>query len=111
MYWQRFAVSELPLDDSKAFEEWLLRRWREKDDLLEQFSRTGRFPADDVHESDGEPGGKAIIGAGYIDTEVRLAHWYEVGNIFVVLAAFALLANIVAKMWNLGAHGSFGGKG
>jgi lysocardiolipin and lysophospholipid acyltransferase len=42
---------------------------------------------------------------------VRLGHWYEVGQIFVVLAAFALLANIGAKMWNLAIHGSLGGKG
>lgn len=111
MYWRRFAVSEIPLDDPKAFEEWVVRRWKEKDELLEGFMNTGRFPADDAHESDGEPGGGAIIGAGYIETEVRLGHWYEVGQIFVVLAAFALLANIGAKMWNLAIHGSLGGKG
>jgi hypothetical protein len=111
MYWRRFAVSEIPLDEPKAFEAWLDQRWREKDELLEQYMNTGRFPADDVHASDGEPDGKAVIGAGYIDTEVRLAHWYEVGQIFVVLAAFALLANILAKMWNLVVHGSFVGKG
>ncbi len=111
MYWQRFAISEIPLDDSKAFEEWLLRRWREKDELLELYYNTGRFPSDDVHESDGEPGGDAVIGAGYINTEVRLAHLWEVGHIFVVLAAFAMMANIIAKMWNLVVHGSFVGMG
>ena len=111
MYWRRFPISEIPLDDSKAFEEWLFRRWREKDELLEQYYNTGRFPADDMQKSDGEHGGDAAVGAGYIETEVRLAHWYEIGQIFVVLAAFAMVANIFAKMWNFVVHGNLVGLG
>ena len=97
MYWRRFALSEIPLDDTKAFEEWISQRWKEKDRLLEQYMQTGRFPADD----DTEPETPRLKGAGYINTEVKLAKWYELGQIFVVLAALALVANCVVSVWNI----------
>jgi len=114
MYWRRFAMSSIPLDDSKAFEAWLRERWIEKEMLLEQYVRNGRFPADEGRDADSEPangaaGGKVIQGAGYIETEVKLAHWYEVGQIFVALAVFALLGNILVKSWSLVVHGNLAG--
>lgn len=97
MYWRRFAVSEIPLDDAKAFETWLSKRWDEKDQLLEQFQQSGRFPAD----TGGNTGSSKLKGAGYIDTEVKLAKWYEIGQIFVVLATLALIADVFSKLWAL----------
>ena len=88
MYWRRFAVSSIPIKDPKQFEQWVLDRWKEKDGLLEQYYDTGRFPADG-------PGGE------YIETEVQLQHWIEVGQIFVVLAALAMVANVFAKLWEM----------
>ena len=117
MYWRRFAVSSIPIDDPKQFEQWLIGQWREKDLLLEQYLQTGRFPADDGHDSEGEPalngnaGSQMVKGAGFIETEVKLAHWHEVGQIFVVLAAFGLVFNILAKLWNLVLYGSLEGCG
>ena len=117
MYWRRFRVSSIPTDDSKTFELWLKSRWLEKEDLLEQYAQNGRFPASQGHGSEGEPpvnhaqGAKVSEGTGYIETEVRLVHWYEVGQIFVVLAAIALLANVLAKIWNLAFYHNLYGKG
>jgi len=103
MYWRRFAVSSIPLDDPKAFEAWLMDRWREKDALLEHFYETGLFPAAPA-ESESQSkskeqhdDGQASF-TGYIDTSVRLARWSEVGQIFVVLATVALIANVVTKL-------------
>lgn len=117
MYWRRFAVSSIPIDDPKEFDAWLVNEWRTKDALLEQYVQNGRFPADEGHDSEGEPaldgksGTKMLKGAGFIETEVKLAHWYEVGQIFVVLAAFGLVLNIGAKMWNLVLYDSLKGWG
>ena len=104
------------MDDPKAFEQWLIQQWRVKDALLEQYVQNGRFPADDGHDSEGEPavngssGTKVLEGAGFIETEVKLEHWYEVLQIFVVLAAFGLIFNILAKMWNLVFYGDLVGR-
>lgn len=117
MYWRRFAVSSIPIDDPQQFELWLRQRWLEKEQLLEQYVHDGRFPADDGHDSEGEPavgrngGSKVIQGAGFIETEVKLARWYEIGQIFVFMLLFALVANILAKTWNLAVHGTFQGEG
>ena len=92
MYWRRFAVSTIPLKDTKAFESWLLDRWKEKDALLEGFYDTGRFPAD-ISTRGG--------GGEYIETEVKLRSWLEVGQIFVVLGAMAMVANVLAKLWDM----------
>lgn len=117
MYWRRFPVSSIPFDDPQHFDQWLSELWWEKEALIEHYVQNGRFPADDGHSSEGEAaingsaGAKVLKGAGYIETEVKLAHWYEVGQIFVVLAAFGLLFNVLAKLWNLFLHGSFTGRG
>ena len=107
MYWRRFAVSSIPVDDPQAFELWLKNVWLEKENLLEYFSKNGRFPADDGRDPEG--GSSASKGAGFIETEVRLTHWWEIGQIFVIMAAFALCADILAKMWSFVAHGDFSG--
>lgn len=35
----------------------------------------------------------------YVETEVRTKYWWEFLRIFVVVAIFALLGNIVTKIW------------
>lgn len=97
MFWRRFAVSEMPLDDHDKFELWLRERWHEKDVLLEHFITTGSFPADKaaVNGVSAGPGKEDTI-----ETEVKLAHWWEVGNIFILLATFGLIANLLARAWN-----------
>jgi len=93
MHWRRFAVSSIPVKDADGFSEWLLARWKEKDELLETFYNTGRFPVDAVQ--DGAKDG------GYIETEVRLQRWVEIGQIFVVLAALALVSNVLTKLYEM----------
>lgn len=117
MYWRRLPVSSIPLEDSVKFEAWLLEQWRIKDDLLEQYVQNGRFPADDGFNYkdettvNGSSDGQVLRGAGFIETKVKLAHWYEIGQIFVVMAAFGLVFNIGAKIWNLVLYGNLIGRG
>ncbi|KAI9764273.1 MAG: hypothetical protein M1840_008564 [Geoglossum simile] len=112
LHWRRFAVSSIPIDNQKAFEQWVLDRWIEKDAFLEHYLLNGCFPADDGSDENGEVlsngnGGKGVPrGVGYIQTDVRLAHWYEVGQIFVVLSAFCLVINVLLKTWRLLFYGS-----
>lgn len=40
----------------------------------------------------------------YIETEVRTKYWWEFLRIFVVVGIFALLGNIVTKIWYRLAH-------
>ncbi len=97
MYWRRFAVSSIPLRDPKEFEDWLLKRWREKDEILEQWYRTGKFPSD-PESADSKRG---ISSDGYIETEMTLNHWMEIGQLYVVLGALALVVNVVLKFFAL----------
>lgn len=96
MYWRRFPVSEIPVDDHEAFDAWLTERWREKDEFLDQYLETGRFPAvmaGIAEKSDGEN--------GYIDTEVKLRSIQDVGQIFVALASLAMICRVIEQLWNL----------
>ena len=97
MYWRRFEVSSIPLSDAQEFEQWLLERWREKDDILEQWYDTGRFPSD-VGSANTSQG---ISEDGFIETEMTLNNWTEIGQIFVVLAALALVLNVVYKFFGI----------
>ncbi|KAE8349798.1 TPR-like protein [Aspergillus coremiiformis] len=86
MYWRRFAVSDIPLDDQKKFDSWLRARWAEKDHLLDKYFETGRFPSDlagSIDNVDVTEGQKAAAAAGYVETSVRLRHWCELGQIFM----------------------------
>jgi Acyltransferase C-terminus len=89
MYWRRFALSSIPIDDPVAFEVWLRARWMEKDALIEAFYRHGRFPADRGAHKTRE--GKIIRGAGHIETEVKSNHWYEFLQIFAPVGVLALV--------------------
>lgn len=89
MYWRRFAISSIPLDDSRTFEHWLRARWTEKDNLIEYYYQHGNFPAD-VGVDKG-PDGNTRRGAGYIETLVRPAHWYEFLQIFAPTGLLALI--------------------
>lgn len=117
MYWRRFAVSSIPVEDAQQFELWLRQRWLEKEQLLEQYVRDGRFPADQGKDWEGEPavgrdgGSKVIQGAGFIETEVKLARWYEIGQIFALMFVYLLVAYVLTTMWNLAVHGTFQGSG
>lgn len=97
MYWRRFAVSSIPLSDATEFDKWLVERWREKDDLLEQWYNTGRFPSD---AAAADPS-KGISPDGFIETEMTLGNWLEVGQLYVVLAALALVVNVVLKFFGI----------
>lgn len=109
MYWRRFHVSSIPVPTSsdpssqerEAFSNWLLARWKEKEILLEGYARNGRFPADEGHDSEGGPGSGMTKGAGFIETEVKLRHWYEILQIFSVLGAVAAVGVAFVKLWTL----------
>lgn len=92
LYWRRFRVADIPLDDANTFEEWLRDRWYEKDALMEQYLTTGRFPP--------SPEDVRAKGQGdFIETEVKTRHWWEFIQIFVVLGVFGLMGNVLSKLW------------
>jgi hypothetical protein len=90
-------MSSIPLSDGKEFENWLIERWREKDEILEQWYNTGRFPSD-PESADSKRG---ISEDGFIETEMTLNNWMEIGQLYVVLAALALVVNVVLKFFGL----------
>lgn len=85
-YWRRFAVADIPLGNAEEFDLWLRKVWREKDELLEQYVATGRFPAN----------GAGI--KGHIETEVKTKYWWEFVKIFTMLGAFGLIFNVILKV-------------
>ena len=89
MYWRRFPISSIPLDNTKAFDLWLRARWTEKDNLIEEYLRTGRFPADKGVSKTSD--GKTRRGAGYITTEIKPTNWYEFLQVFAPVGLFALV--------------------
>jgi lysocardiolipin and lysophospholipid acyltransferase len=108
MHWRRFAVGDIPIADPAEFELWLRERWLEKDDLMEYYMENGRFPEDDEFKDNGftaevtdahqrvKVGGQErtvrTIGGtnedgkweGPVETEVKVARWWEVLDIFTV---------------------------
>lgn len=89
MYWRRFHVPSIPLDDPTNFELWLRQRWMEKDKFIEDYLRTGRFPADKGSGRDSK--GQTITGAGHIEAEIKPKYWYEFLQVFAPIGLFALV--------------------
>jgi lysocardiolipin and lysophospholipid acyltransferase len=96
MHWRRFRIDSIPLDDEKVFGDWVLARWREKDDLLQYFIEHDRFPADQGESSSSD--GKPLKGAGWIETDVRPVKWAEWIQVFIPTAALGLVLNVLVKM-------------
>jgi len=91
MHWRRFAIKDIPLENSEEFDNWLRDRWYEKDALMEQYLVTGRFPGI-AAETNGVGGDSKEI---FIETEVKLKRWYEIANIFMVITTFGLVAGLI----------------
>lgn len=90
-------MNEIPLDDQKEFEAWLVARWAEKDELMDEFFETGKFPSDlegSIPCDSSDEDQKIAAAHGYVETDVKLGHWTEIGQIFMVLAAVALVLKI-----------------
>ena len=96
MYWRRFATKDIPLGDEKVFGDWLLERWREKDELLQHYLDHGKFPADEGVSLNQE--GEEIKGAGWIETEVRPKFWWEFLTVFVPLGAVLMVLRVIAQL-------------
>ncbi|KAI0199463.1 acyltransferase-domain-containing protein [Astrocystis sublimbata] len=84
-YWRRFAVADIPLESSEDFDKWLRERWYEKDELMEQYVATGRFPANGA-------GAK-----GHLETKVKTQYWWEFVRIYMMVGTFGMLLNVVLK--------------
>ena len=95
MYWRRFAVRDIPLDNQEKFDLWLRERWCEKDGFMEEYMRTGRFPASKEATSETKADHN-----GYIETEVKLAHWWDMGSLVFVWGGLALAIYMLRKVWS-----------
>jgi len=108
MHWRRFAIKDIPVTDSAAFEIWLRERWFEKDNLLNFYIEHGRFPEDAGAAEETKNSKETsvlrqrIIGGqertisttggtnadgkwdGPVETEVRIGRWGDVLDIFTV---------------------------
>ena len=91
MYWRRFALSSIPLDNAEAFDIWLRQRWTEKDQFLELYMSSGRFPADNDDASYPD----------FIETEVQQKYWWEFSQIFVGLAAFGMVVRLFFRIYSI----------
>jgi hypothetical protein len=100
MHWRRFKISDIPHGNSKAFEVWLRNRWREKDYMLEYFSKHQRFPAtdywkDQLADANSDKASSVSIrsvprSARTIITEVKSGKFDEFLRIFAPITGLAM---------------------
>lgn len=95
MYWRRFALKDMPLDNQDKFDLWLRERWYEKDAFMEEYAVSGRFPAS--AEATSETKGDHD---GYIETEVKLASWLDMSLLVFVWAGLAFEIYALRKIWS-----------
>jgi lysocardiolipin and lysophospholipid acyltransferase len=101
MYWRRFHVKDIPTKDPQAFDKWLLNRWREKDELIEQYLETGRFPADDANNSSANGSVKPATTRGYIEVPIAAKTPLEYLQLFIPLGAVYLLSRLARQVLHL----------
>jgi hypothetical protein len=105
MHWRRFHISDIPIQNTKAFEVWLRNRWREKDYMLEYFQKHSRFPAENFWKDHLDMGDRSSTNsqsirsvprpAVQIETEVKSGNWNEFVKIFAPISS-VLMALTVA---------------
>ncbi|GAB7360905.1 hypothetical protein MBLNU230_g0891t1 [Neophaeotheca triangularis] len=95
MYWRRFKIADIPLDNDVAFGRWLTNRWREKDYILEYFNKYSHFPDGNAMQAlQAAEGKRKPSHARFIASEVKGGGWDEFLGIFgpITTAAGALQA-------------------
>lgn len=105
LHYRRFLASEVPFGDTEALTRWLYDRYVEKEDLLDEFYRTGRFPSCS-HRSEGA---KAPLGSAplrlvphRIDFNIAwivLVHAFFIMSTLFHVALFRWLASLVPLWW------------
>lgn len=105
MHWRRFHISDIPIQNTKAFEVWLRNRWREKDYMLEYFQKHTRFPAENFWKDHLDMGDRSSQNsqsirsvprpAVQIETQVKSGNWNEFVKIFAPISS-VLMALTVA---------------
>lgn len=106
MYFRRFALSSIPLEDGdeKVFDQWIRDRWTEKDELMEGYMCTGRFPGivgpDGKSVVDGSVAtvGGTSTGGYFIETEMKPKHWWEVIGVGAGLGWFFVGIGAVVRV-------------
>lgn len=93
-YWRRFRIADIPLDDQKEFDLWLRDQWYKKDELMEEYMTTGRFPAMVKSSTD------------FVETQVRTKYPWEILQIFSVLGVSTLLWSNVMKVYRAATKGA-----
>lgn len=107
LHWRRFPISTIPFNDTDKFNAWVLDRWREKDDMIEEYTKTGRFPADDAEGEQltnghvPEENASSEKKGKYIETEVKPVNRFEFLQIFLPWLALVLVLNVVFKIWRM----------
>jgi 1-acyl-sn-glycerol-3-phosphate acyltransferase len=96
MHWRRFAIKDIPYDDHDKMYEWVLQRWREKDELIETFMKTGKFSAD--AEGVEIEGGKQE--SRYINTEVKPRSPFEFLAMFGPVVTAALIGRVGVQIFD-----------
>jgi 1-acyl-sn-glycerol-3-phosphate acyltransferase len=92
MHFRRFKISEIPIDNDKAFEVWLRNRWREKDYLLEHFVRHNRFPEEPnwmLKQKQAKT--KGAMPAKFIETQIKSNNLEEFLSIFAPLSSVLMV--------------------
>jgi lysocardiolipin and lysophospholipid acyltransferase len=97
MHWRKFEIAKIPLENQVLFDKWLQDQWHEKDALLETYLNTGRFPGEEaaIH-------GSAVKSPEdkFIETEVKLANWWELFNAYRILATFGMIFWLLPRLWS-----------
>ncbi|KAF5852523.1 hypothetical protein GGP41_007950 [Bipolaris sorokiniana] len=99
--------TDIPYENTHAFEVWLRNRWREKDYMLEYFNRNNRFPAEDfwknhldmdIRSESSRSNGKTIRTiprpAVQIETEVKSGNWNEFVKIFAPITSIMMALTV-----------------
>lgn len=108
MHYRRFPIAQVPVHDSEALTKWLYDRWAEKEDLLDIFYRTGRFPGR-LHQGAGDPGeakdsGLAPLRATPLRVDFNIV-WIVIVHAFFIMstlfhvAVLRWLASLVPLWW------------
>lgn len=100
LHFRRFRVADIPVDDQQAMNSWLLARWREKDELVEAFMRTGRFPSDKGAVSI-EGGPEDEFKTPFINTEVRPRGVFEFLQMYAPVLGATLVGRIGVQLVDL----------
>lgn len=99
MHYRRYAITDVPYNSMESLRDWVYTRWTEKEELLNEFYCTEKFPHLPKSQRIKEESTDSLPKAG-IPRRITMSEWQIVFLHVFFISSSVFHCYLLRKMWN-----------